>query len=64
MSVEWYLDDLQREPDGIEVWGVTMSDLAIATRFLEMLQVLAKKARPPSGPDTLDLRDPGEREAP
>ena len=64
VSVEWYLDDLAEQPDGIEVWGETMSDLAIATRFLEMLQVLAKRARPSVGPDALDLREPGEREAP
>lgn len=59
VSMEYYLDDLAKDPDRIDVLGDGSSDLAIVTRVLECLQHLAKGTLPPLGMDTLDLRDPG-----
>lgn len=57
MSVEWYQDDLQGEPDAIEAYPYRPSVLAVVTRLAEQLDALQKRAQPPSGTETLDLRD-------
>lgn len=57
VSGEWYVDDLQGEPDGIEVLGYRPSVLMILDRLGQMLAALQQKAQPPVVQETLDLRD-------
>lgn len=58
MSVEWQLDDLEKRPDVIHVWGERQQTGLIGQGLADVLDHVSRLAPPSIGNERIDLRDP------